>query len=208
MKYEDSREQVLDAATKVFAERGFHAATVRQICKAASMNVAMVNYYFGSKEKLYEEVVRRNFSFATTEEMAQLAEGVTDEESWRAAVRRFVEKFAGYMSVTTEPGVYAARIFRWELTQPSSVSPELQVTYGHVAYEALKSLVMMALVEDTMAVKMWCSAVWSRLVTLALVDASWLQHFIPKDMTREEWVRHVVDNICETVFATMHYQRR
>ena len=55
---EATREKLLDAAGAIFAEQGFKSATVRQICKAAGMNVAAVNYYFGDKERLYHDAVR------------------------------------------------------------------------------------------------------------------------------------------------------
>lgn len=55
----DARERLLDAAQDAFAEHGFKAATVRDICAAAGANVAAVNYYFGDKETLYIETVRR-----------------------------------------------------------------------------------------------------------------------------------------------------
>ena len=52
------RERLLQAAFEVFAEQGFKTTTVRDICCRADVNVASVNYYFGSKQELYNEVCR------------------------------------------------------------------------------------------------------------------------------------------------------
>jgi len=49
-----TQRRLLDAALSIFAKRGFHRATVRDICDAADANVAAVNYHFGSKAKLYD----------------------------------------------------------------------------------------------------------------------------------------------------------
>jgi AcrR family transcriptional regulator len=53
-----TRQQLLEAAGEVFAERGFRNTTVREICQRAGANIAAVNYHFGDKEKLYAEVFR------------------------------------------------------------------------------------------------------------------------------------------------------
>lgn len=58
-KTEDKKEQILDVAEKLFADNGFEAVSVREIAKAASINIAMISYYFGSKENLYKEVIVR-----------------------------------------------------------------------------------------------------------------------------------------------------
>lgn len=53
-----TRRQLLEAAAEVFAERGFDAATVREICDKAGANIASVNYHFRDKETLYAEVLK------------------------------------------------------------------------------------------------------------------------------------------------------
>jgi len=55
---DDPRERILSAAGCEFAERGYDAATIRDICAAAGVNVAAVNYYFGDKRRLYIESVK------------------------------------------------------------------------------------------------------------------------------------------------------
>jgi AcrR family transcriptional regulator len=51
------RQRILDAAAQVFGRKGFKAATVREICHSARVNLAALNYYFGNKQALYRTVV-------------------------------------------------------------------------------------------------------------------------------------------------------
>ena len=53
----DKREQLLEAAEELFAEHGYEGTSTRMLAKKAGVNVAMVSYYFGSKEKLFEALV-------------------------------------------------------------------------------------------------------------------------------------------------------
>lgn len=54
-----TRERILGVAEQLFARRGFAGASLRQVTAAAKVNLAAVNYHFGSKESLIEEVFRR-----------------------------------------------------------------------------------------------------------------------------------------------------
>ena len=58
---EEARGRLLDAAEKLFCEKGFHATSVRELTTEANCNIAAVNYHFGGKENLYREMFRRQF---------------------------------------------------------------------------------------------------------------------------------------------------
>src|SRR6266850_7915162 len=53
-----TEKRLLEAAGEIFAEHGYRAATVRQICEKARANIAAVNYHFGDKEGLYRAALR------------------------------------------------------------------------------------------------------------------------------------------------------
>src|SRR5215472_18027974 len=53
-----TRQDIIDAAGQLFADQGFKATTISQICKAADVNQAAVSFHFGGKEQLYIDLVR------------------------------------------------------------------------------------------------------------------------------------------------------
>ena len=54
MEYNEKQIAIMEAAEKLFAQNGFSGTSVRDIAEAAGVNLAMISYYFGSKEKLME----------------------------------------------------------------------------------------------------------------------------------------------------------
>lgn len=59
----DKKETIIQSAIKLFSIQGFEGTSVREIAADAGVNVAMINYYFISKEKLFESVVEYRASF-------------------------------------------------------------------------------------------------------------------------------------------------
>jgi AcrR family transcriptional regulator len=57
--HDQTRTQLIEAATDVFSEKGYAKASTREICRRAKANVAAVHYHFGDKAELYREVFRK-----------------------------------------------------------------------------------------------------------------------------------------------------
>ncbi|MBF9254696.1 TetR/AcrR family transcriptional regulator [Pontibacter sp. 172403-2] len=62
MTKEDKRKHILDTAEKMFAAFGYEGASTRQLASEAGVNMAMLNYYFGSKESLLQAVLERRIA--------------------------------------------------------------------------------------------------------------------------------------------------
>ena len=70
----DTKHQIIDVAQRLFAENGFDAVSLRHITAEAGVNVAAVNYHFGSKEKLIDAVVERRIAPVNEERLRLLNE--------------------------------------------------------------------------------------------------------------------------------------
>jgi len=90
----ETRDRLLKAAERLFADRGFRKVTVRDICRAARANVAAVNYHFGDKLGLYREVLQSatDRMRTTTDEARRAGAGAPPEEQLRRFVAIFVRR--------------------------------------------------------------------------------------------------------------------
>ncbi len=70
----DTRERILDAAERLFMAHGYEGTSMRQITGEAAVNLAAVNYHFGSKESLMQEVFRRRLDWLNEERLRVLDE--------------------------------------------------------------------------------------------------------------------------------------
>lgn len=89
-----TKTRILGAAELLFAEHGFSGASLRQVTAAANVNLAAVNYHFGSKDNLIEEVLRRRLDQINERRLASLAqipEHATLEEVLEAFIRPTLE---------------------------------------------------------------------------------------------------------------------
>ena len=71
----DKKTHIINTAIELFAEKGFEGTSIRDIATKADVNVAMINYYFGSKEKLFESMLEQKAAYTR----GALEEIVTDK---------------------------------------------------------------------------------------------------------------------------------
>ena len=122
-----TRAKLSAAAGEVFAEMGFQAATVRDICQRAGANVAAVNYHFRDKLGLYTEVLRQSIS-ANQGEIVQdaLTKANTPEEALRLLIAGMLRRMCD-----DDRPAWNFRIMAHEMAQPTPV-------LGHVINDVLR----------------------------------------------------------------------
>jgi AcrR family transcriptional regulator len=108
----ETREVLLDAAGRIFAQNGFHATTVRRITREAGVNLAAVNYHFRDKQELYVSALKRAHQAAARTAEADTA-GAPEKR-----LRAFVHGFLGYLLDPDRPA-WQGRLIARELAEPT-----------------------------------------------------------------------------------------
>ena len=201
---DETKESIMTAAMRLFAEKGLKLVTVREICHAAKVNVALVNYHFRNKNGLYQACVERLFYESTGEELCALDAAVTDARSWRTAVRGWIFGVSRALRATQGGAALAAGFFRQEMVNPSPMCDLVRERYFIPVRESLLRLIAMA-VENVHEQRRWVESVWSQLCAYALADASWHPHFRPKDVEADAWADSIADFVYRQVLAGMKY---
>jgi AcrR family transcriptional regulator len=112
----DTRRRILEGALEVFAERGFDGARTRDIAMAAGVNLGLLQYYFGGKEKLWRAAVDHAFGELWETLGAPGAGGAGDAESLADLVRvavRFAASHPALIRLMNDEGKRRGPRLRW-----------------------------------------------------------------------------------------------
>jgi AcrR family transcriptional regulator len=117
-----TRERILKAAERLFAERGYDGTSIRTIVAKARVNQAAINYHFDGKDGLYREVLHVAFRALTEDQLAHGEEIKT--LSKEAALAEFVRRQLRPLTARDELS-RSLRIFNWETVRPTAVFRKL-----------------------------------------------------------------------------------
>jgi AcrR family transcriptional regulator len=147
---EDTKQRLIAIAGEIFAEQGFSAATVREICTRAKANVAAVNYYFGDKMGLYVETVQA----------AHCAPPELMNHEWPAGVapqdklRFFIGQMLRHLLDDRRPA-WHARLMMREMAEPTDACIKLVEAYIRPLAEKLRGILGEMLLPATPDAERW-----------------------------------------------------
>ena len=135
-----TKDRILGAAEELFAQFGFTGTSLRQVTSRADVNIAAVNYHFGSKENLVNEVFRRRMDDMSAKRLAAL----------KTAIEKHPGKLEPILAAFIEPalaiaqdrhgGAFARVIARAYAEKNDALRKFISDHYGHVLREFAKAI--------------------------------------------------------------------
>ena len=133
-----TEKRLLEAAGEIFAEHGYRAATVRQICEKARANIAAVNYYFGDKEGLYMAALRSVHRASVEKYPSNL--GVSPANTPEQKLRVYVQSLLLRIFDEGRPG-WHTKIMMREMLEPTRALDMLVEEGARPLHQELSSIV-------------------------------------------------------------------
>ena len=155
----DTRERILDAGERLFMAHGYEGTSMRQITSEAAVNLAAVNYHFGSKESLMQEVFRRRLDWLNKERISLLNRLEAESDGKPLKPSQIVDGFFGTLLRIADDdsrgGMTFLRLLGRTLTEPSEfIRTFLMDEYAEVV-ERYKQALFRALPDVPKAEIVW-----------------------------------------------------
>jgi AcrR family transcriptional regulator len=166
----ESLERIIEVATLLFAEHGYHGVSMRDIAAAVGLNIATISYHVGSKQDLYREVHKRAY-LAEEAALRPYLEDVSDEviRDRRAFRDLLVRLTNAHIALGLErPEIPRLHVRRW-LAQHDDVLPDYHDEFSLPIYQALRALLDRAHAAGTIDIT-------GLDVSLFLQSFSWIHH--------------------------------
>jgi AcrR family transcriptional regulator len=136
-----TKDRILGAAEELFAQHGFAGTSLRQVTSRADVNIAAVNYHFGSKENLVNEVFRRRMDEMSAQRLAQLKSATQQHPGeLEPVLAAFVEPALALSKDQHGGAAFIRVIARAYAEKNDSLRKFLSDQYGHVPREFAKAI--------------------------------------------------------------------
>jgi AcrR family transcriptional regulator len=136
-----TKDRILGAAEELFAQHGFAGTSLRQVTTRADVNIAAVNYHFGSKENLVNEVFRRRMDEMSARRLAQLKTALQQHPGeLEPVLAAFVEPALAMAQDRHGGGAFIRVIARAYAEKNDNLRKFLSDQYGHVLRDFAKAI--------------------------------------------------------------------
>jgi AcrR family transcriptional regulator len=136
-----TKDRILGAAEELFAQHGFAGTSLRQVTSRADVNIAAVNYHFGSKENLVNEVFRRRMDDMTDLRLSQLKTALQKHPGeLQPVLAAFVEPALAMSQDRHGGGAFVRVVARAYAEKNDGLRKFLSDHYGHVLREFGKAI--------------------------------------------------------------------
>lgn len=202
---EDTRWRLLQAATEVFAEVGYHAATTRAICKRAGVNLASIHYYYGDKAALYREVFRLPF----LDECNQFATLDLQQVTLQQALQSFYQWFFPPVAEEDPMLQLFMRLHAREEAEPSGVLGDAMVQAFRPNHEKIQALLCreLGLKKPDVEIDRLTFAVLG-LATFYFHNRAALEFFAPRLLDGKKSRELMVERLVEYASALIEIERK
>lgn len=198
-----TKERILRSAAAKFSEKGYRGASIRMISSAADVNVAAVNYYFGSKEQLYFETYRYVIEAAQNTESKWYRQPLPEFNSideWLAFTEGIVRRVFQYTLKKDKISNWRRKMCALELAQPSGVLKLLLENYYQLIFDYLCKLFLEVMKPmDEHELHILVQVVLDQMLMVDRLVPPWDQLILYRDMSQEEWVQRKVVFIMDLI---------
>jgi AcrR family transcriptional regulator len=191
----------VEAAGRIFAESGYQAATIREICVAAGENVAAVNYHFGDKLGLYAEVVRQSLRAAELEGIhGALDLKAPPEEILRAVIRARLRGLC-----RGDLPDWNFRILAHEMARPTAAWRQMVNQVGRPTFQRLLDLVggMLGLPADDDKTRLCATSVMGQILVYVFAQPLLAGVWPELKMTPKQ-VERIADHVADFSISYIH----
>lgn len=205
---ESAKARILTAAESVFAERGFDGASVRRICEAAEVPVALINYHFGSKEGLYRAIFEKRAPTIMDQRIAGLRLARAEPDPDRRV--DLVVKALIYPMFSLRgqsPSTDFGRIIVREMSDPQSEARGIFRDMFDPVAEMLTTEIAACFPDWTLKEVHWAYHTMLGAMTIVMTDNGRMARLSGGEVNSENWEEAAM-HMCAILVAGLKYRDR